>query len=77
MQQLPISNDDKPAGENSLHELLMIQRPLDSILQLLHVFGDSFDAFLLYRRSSLYYQPMMGLLLCLMFPIFYGISSLV
>ncbi|MFQ7324056.1 MAG: ABC transporter ATP-binding protein [Streptococcus sp.] len=77
MQQLPISYfDDKPAGKIATRivndtETLRTQFYNSCMYLVIHLMRFSFIMGVLF-----YINPIMGLLLCLIFPIFYGIQSL-
>ena len=77
MQQLPISYfDDKPAGKIATRivndtETLRTQFYNSCMYLVIHLMRFSFIMGVLFTIN-----PMMGLLLCLIFPIFYGIQSL-
>ena len=77
MQQLPISYfDDKPAGKIATRivndtETLRTQFYNSCMYLVIHLMRFFFIMGVLFTIN-----PMMGLLLCLMFPIFYGIQSL-
>ena len=77
MQQLPISYfDDKPAGKIATRivndtETLRTQFYNSCMYLVIHLMR-----FFFIMGVFFYINPMMGLLLCLIFPIFYGIQSL-
>ena len=77
MQQLPISYfDDKPAGKIATRivndtETLRTQFYNSCMYLVIHLMR-----FFFIMGVIFYINPMMGLLLCLIFPIFYGIQSL-